>query len=199
MNVGHRKKQRKLCDTVIPLSNPEPAPGEEDTCSQVQKMSFPDGHPNPELRGQAKGIKNILQEHKSIWNEYTMICVERGTRLVGKCTPCSKSQTQKDAECHGIFAEAAGQEDAASADDMIAANSATPSTPRPDEWCCMHRVLSLQEDFRTERPLIQTLIEDAGHICLFLPRFHCELNPIEMLWGYGKYRACISLACMVMH
>ena len=66
MNVGHGKKQRKLHDTVILLSNPEPAPGEEDTCSQVQKMSFPDGHPNPELRGQAKGIKNVLQERKSI-------------------------------------------------------------------------------------------------------------------------------------
>src|SRR5260221_12648784 len=36
MNVGHGKKQRKLCNTVIPLSNPEPAPGEEDTRGQVQ-------------------------------------------------------------------------------------------------------------------------------------------------------------------
>ena len=70
----------------------------------------------------------------------------------------------------------------------------TETPPASDDmWCCMQHVLSLQEDFRAERPLIQTLIEDSGHICLFLPQFHCELNPIEMLWGYGKYRACISL------
>ncbi|KAJ6617726.1 hypothetical protein B0H10DRAFT_2434264 [Mycena sp. CBHHK59/15] len=46
--------------------------------------------------------------------------------------------------------------------------------------CCMQRVLSLQQDFREEKPLLQLIIEKAGHKCLFLPKFHCELNPIEM-------------------
>ena len=169
MNVGHGKKQRKLRDTVIPLCNPEPKPGEEDMRSRVQKMCFPNDHPNLELRGQAKGIKAVLQERKSVWDKYTTICVEHGTRPVGKCTSCSKSQIQKDAERRVVFAELAGQEDAASAEDIVIANSVTPSTSDNSEWCCMQRVLSLQEDFRTERPLIQTLIEDAGHICLFLP------------------------------
>ena len=63
-----------------------------------------------------------------------------------------------------------------------------------DEWCCMYCVLSLQEDFQSEKPLVQMIIEDAGHVCLFLPRFHYELNPIEMLWGYAKYRMC--MLCM---
>jgi hypothetical protein len=35
MNVGHGGKQRKLCNTVILLSNPEPTPSEEDMCRQV--------------------------------------------------------------------------------------------------------------------------------------------------------------------
>lgn len=30
------------------------------------------------------------------------------------------------------------------------------------------------------------IIEDGGHICLFLPKFHCELNPIEIYWAYIK-------------
>jgi len=51
----------------------------------------------------------------------------------------------------------------------------------------MYQVLVLQEDFQIEKPLIQSVIKDARHVCLFLPQFHCELNAIEMLWGYAKY------------
>ena len=196
MNVNPGNNQRRLRDTVVPLSNPGPAPGEEDTRGQVQKMCFPDDHPDPELRGKPKGMKVVLQERKSVWAKYTTLCDERGTKVVRKCKSCTKSQSRKDAERRVMLAEAAGQGDAPSAEDVIGADSVTPPTS-DDEWCCMQRVLSLQEDFRTEKPLIQSLIEEAGHICLFLPRFHCELNPIEMLWGYGKHRTYTSLAHMV--
>lgn len=47
--------------------------------------------------------------------------------------------------------------------------------------CCMQRVLSFQAYFLAEKPLLQLVIEKAGHKCLFLPKFHCELNPIEMV------------------
>jgi len=30
------------------------------------------------------------------------------------------------------------------------------------------------------------VIEAAGHICIFLPKFHCELNFIEFFWGAVK-------------
>jgi hypothetical protein len=52
--------------------------------------------------------------------------------------------------------------------------------------CCWSKILSKQSDFLNERPLLQTIIEDAGHVCLFLPKFHCELNPIELFWSYIK-------------
>ena len=196
MNVNPGKKQRKLRDTVIPLNNRDPAPGEEDTRGQVQKMCFPDDHPNPDLRGQPKGMKIILQERKSVWDKYTTLCNERGTKVVRKCGSCAKSQSHRDAEHRVMFAEAAGPAVDPPAEGLIDGDSVAPPAPA-DKWCCMERVLSLQEDFRTEKPLIQLLIEDAGHVCLFLPRFHCELNPIEMLWGYRKYRACTSLAHVV--
>jgi len=49
MNVNPEGKQRKLRSTVIPLNNPDPAPGEEDTRSQIQHMIFPDDHPDLKL------------------------------------------------------------------------------------------------------------------------------------------------------
>ena len=33
---------------------------------------------------------------------------------------------------------------------------------------------------------LQTVVEGRGHHQLFLPKFHCELNFIEMIWGYTK-------------
>ena len=52
--------------------------------------------------------------------------------------------------------------------------------------CCWSKILASKSDFKAERPLLQSIIEDAGHACLFLPKFHCELNPIELLWAYIK-------------
>jgi hypothetical protein len=189
MNVNPGGKQRKLRDTVIPLNNPDPAPGEEDTRGQIQRMTFPDDHDDPKLRRQPKGVRVVLQERKSVWHKFTTICKERGTKIVGKCTSCTKSQTRRDAERRIALAEAMGQDDAVSTEDTTLIESEIPSGV--DEWCCMHRVLSLQQDFQSETSLVQSIIECAGHVCLFLPRFHCELNPIEMLWGYAKYRGCI--------
>jgi len=52
--------------------------------------------------------------------------------------------------------------------------------------CCNKHILELQEDFREQRSLVQEVIEAAGHLCLFLPKFHCELNFIEFFWGMVK-------------
>jgi hypothetical protein len=47
--------------------------------------------------------------------------------------------------------------------------------------CCMARVLSQQDDFAHQMSMLEQVITEAGHLCIFLPKFHCELNPIEMV------------------
>ena len=98
INVHPRWKQKKMHDSIIPWNNPDLAPGEEDTCGQVQQMCFPDDHEDPKLRGQPKGVRAILIEWKSVWDKYTAICKVRSMKVVRKCGSCTKSQVQKDAE-----------------------------------------------------------------------------------------------------
>lgn len=52
--------------------------------------------------------------------------------------------------------------------------------------CCAKRLLEMQPDFQEQRSLVQEVIEAAGHLCIFLPKFHCELNFIEYFWGAIK-------------
>ena len=52
--------------------------------------------------------------------------------------------------------------------------------------CCNMRILKSQPDFSSQKPLVQEIIEAAGHTCLFLPKFHYELNFIEYFWGSVK-------------
>jgi hypothetical protein len=79
-----------------------------------------------------------------------------------------------------------GQEDTVADEDI--ARSQEPESSEPvNNWCCMYRVLSLQSDFATKKPMLQHYVKSQGHVCMFLLKFHCELNPIEMLWGYAKY------------
>lgn len=52
--------------------------------------------------------------------------------------------------------------------------------------CCATHIMSLQPDFQAQWSLVQETIEAAGHLCIFLPKFHCELNFIEFFWGAVK-------------
>ena len=52
--------------------------------------------------------------------------------------------------------------------------------------CCARKIMSLQSDFLAQKSELETVIEKAGHKCIFYPKFHCELNFIEMYWGAAK-------------
>jgi hypothetical protein len=57
----------------------------------------------------------------------------------------------------------------------------SPVCPIDNQDCCMARLLSNQDDFCHQESLLEQKIKARGHFCIFLPKFHCELNPIEMV------------------
>jgi hypothetical protein len=56
--------------------------------------------------------------------------------------------------------------------------------------CCAKQILDLQQDFLAQQSLVQEVIKATGHFCIFLPKFHCELNFIEFFWGAVKRYLC---------
>ncbi len=50
----------------------------------------------------------------------------------------------------------------------------------------MKQILKGHDDFKNEKPKVLHFLEDKGHTAYFLPKFHCELNPIERVWGQAK-------------
>ncbi|EIW77797.1 hypothetical protein CONPUDRAFT_62226 [Coniophora puteana RWD-64-598 SS2] len=54
--------------------------------------------------------------------------------------------------------------------------------------CCCCRILFNQADFINQKSALQELVESRGHICDFYPKYHCELNFIEMYWDAAKFQ-----------
>ena len=59
-----------------------------------------------------------------------------------------------------------------------------PVCPFENNNCCMAHILSKQDDFCLQESLLKQKIKSRGHLCVFLPKFYCELNLIEMACIY---------------
>lgn len=53
--------------------------------------------------------------------------------------------------------------------------------PMESVECHMEHLLSQQDGFCNQISMIEEKITVAGHLIFFLPKFHCELNPFEMV------------------
>ena len=104
-----------------------------------------------------------------------------GGKVVGECRTCRLSHEVQEQLCREAQAAADGKEELAEGPIDVVKESL-----RTD--CCMQKMLTNQQNFKDEKPLIQIILKVAGHKCWFLPKFHCELNPIEMYWGWTKAR-----------
>ena len=47
-------------------------------------------------------------------------------------------------------------------------------------------VLRSHADFKNEKTALESLVQEKGQRAIYLPKFHCELNPIERVWGEAK-------------
>ncbi|POW23227.1 hypothetical protein PSHT_00407 [Puccinia striiformis] len=200
MNLKPGGKQSWLRDSVTPSDDPLIP---DHLCGLPQTFCYDSTHPDPQLAGKPKGIQAILQE-RGLWQHYTALQLEeRKPALKLKCVTCVTSNIRKDALNRSAkliqVAEETGyllsQEQCVAK--ALAAEGHNPEDnphqcdpadvdPTDRKNCCWSSIISQQSDFMNERPLLQAIIEDAGHICLFLPKFHCELNPIELFWSYIK-------------
>jgi hypothetical protein len=52
--------------------------------------------------------------------------------------------------------------------------------------CCIQCILFNQPHFAAVKSSLKDMCVEFHCTVLFLPKFHCELNPIEMVWGYAK-------------
>ena len=43
----------------------------------------------------------------------------------------------------------------------------------------MKEVLRSHDDFKNQKSKVKIFLNSKGHLAYFLPKFHCELNPIE--------------------
>src|SRR6266481_1347994 len=164
-------------DTVIPHDNPNPK-----LRGRAQQMVFPmdlaPDDPDYEYRGQPKGMRRVLEERGLM---PMLIVANGGKPPVGGCQFCKASrETQERLTREAQAAAAGGEEPEGTTEDVV--------QPGMSMTCCMRKALASQQDFKDEKPLLQIVIEEAGHKCYFLLKFHCELNPIEMYWGWTKIR-----------
>ncbi|KAJ2922656.1 hypothetical protein H1R20_g14444, partial [Candolleomyces eurysporus] len=147
-----------------------------------RSMVLPNDYEDPALRGKPKGMRIILQE-RGLWEE--LIRRNGGKAPLGDCANCKLSQKAREKRAQEEAEAMAGIDEPS---DMAEDDELLFMEQDAEKWCCMRKVISWQSDFVNEKPLLQIIIEERGHKCYFLPKFHCELNPIEMYWGWVKIR-----------
>jgi hypothetical protein len=178
MNRAPGGKQPFMRDTVIPSSGLPQSMVFPENCTQTDKNGN-------SLAGKQKGMEQVLLERGLL----SALREKHGSRLVATCAECKKSEAAREAALK--LARSKEDEVEGSGDAILNGRGVSSEEfndlTRPTD-CCMQRVLSLQADFKAEKPLLQLVIKKAGHKCIFLPKFHCELNPIEMVWGQTKQR-----------
>jgi hypothetical protein len=152
---------------VVGRAEDEVLEGVDAKALQVPARTYEAGPIDASLVGHSKGIKQILLERELI---------EAESKLKGACgSKEKKTRTAAKAE------EGIGQHESAEVPKHAGYASGAA--------CCLEFLLSDQPDFKLQQNAIQELIFARGHYCIFLPKFHPELNFIERYWSRVKWYA----------
>lgn len=144
----------------------------------VSRMNVTPGGKQGMMRDTAfvHAAQRHLPEHQQVLTTQTMVYPADHPRYPGKAKGMLAVARER-----GLVAEDS------KLNQRCAACKSTSLKDPTGTACCLTRVLSLEPDFANEKSAIQNLCEERGHRCLFLPKFHCELNPIECAWGASKF------------
>ena len=127
---------------------------------------------NGYYRDENGALKEQIMNHE-VWNGTRFVtqrkgmrstCLERNFPRAGEKKPKMQCELCEKERSHGF--------------------DGTPDWSR--RRCCLKNFLRWEPDFMEQKSMLQEMIEDAGHAFLTLPKFHPELNWIEMVWGYVK-------------
>ena len=50
----------------------------------------------------------------------------------------------------------------------------------------LRSTLQSHTDFKNPRTLVEERVEARGHLCIFFPKYHCELSGVERCWCHSK-------------
>jgi hypothetical protein len=134
---------------------------------QVPVATYKKGPVPAALVGHSKGMQQILLERGVI---------AETSKLNGKCGTADRKKRKAAKQAVGI-----GKGESIDVPVHVGWADQVP--------CCLEFLLSEQADFKEQQNAIQELVLSRGHFCIFLPKFHPELNFIERYWSRVKWYA----------
>ena len=152
------------CQAVFLFNNATYHLAYADDAREADQKNFNQDGAQPTMRdgfNPSTGYSQTMQDSKGILKGRWQVLIERGLwpqgglfALCKSCNPNPEGMSKKvdNPEC------------------------GHPLTPRS---CCARAVIASQPDFHAKKSQLQEVITEAGHLILFYPKFHCELNWIE--------------------
>lgn len=125
-----------LRDTIIPLDNPFGHGGEPQPL--VFPLHLPDDHPYKAFEGKQKGMRAILEERGYIG--------PGRKKIIGDCAAC-KARKKRKPQVVGDPPPDPHPEDSEESEEEDEDDAPVD--------CCMRRILALQEDFRSQKSLLE--------------------------------------------